>query len=283
MRPVLQALQLLAFCHLASASRCRPNSSSATSILSESTAKSSSTESAPSTTVSSTTLSVETDSSTTLSYSTSTLEESSSTGQSFTSSTASTATSEANSVTSGSSTVSTTLVTTSSAEPSTTTSTSISQGPSNLIVNPGWENKDTIAPWEQYGDFGSVSLSTSEFYEGSQSGYFTGVAGGPANMGFKQPINPSLITVGKEYKFSVYVKLMSSSGCFARFVACGSGNAYFNSAGIGGAASEWTLATVSCTWSQASWEAGPNIQVRGVCERLSWYIDDAVLEEVKAS
>ncbi|KAF5003204.1 hypothetical protein FDECE_10222 [Fusarium decemcellulare] len=196
MRFIQPALQLLALCQLAFVSRCKPDSSSATSIVPTSSSD------IPSTSLSS--------------FSTTVSEEPSSTSESTTSS---------------SETATTSMVTTSSIESSTTTS-SISQEPTNLVRNPGWEAKDTITPWERYGDFGTVSLSTSEFHEGSQSGYFKAVAGGPANMGFKQSIDPSLIEVGKPCQFTAFL------------------------------------------------DAGPNVQVRGICERLSFYIDDAVLEAV---
>ncbi|RSL45517.1 hypothetical protein CEP54_014240 [Fusarium duplospermum] len=281
MRSVLPAIPLLAFCHLSLASRCRPYSSSVTSILSSSTSEPSETESAPSTTLPSTTLLVETDSSTTLSYST-TLSEDGSTSESATSSIESTSiTSEAESVTSDSSIISTTLATTTSLEPSTTTSSSVSQGPTNLILNPGLEDSDTITPWIRLGTYGTVSLSTTEFHSGSQSGYFTGAPGGPANMGFRQNIDSSLLEADKQYRFSVYVKIASLSSCFGTFVACGTGDAYFNTGGFGGIGA-WTLATVTCSWTQARLDAGANVRVQGTCERLSFYMDDATLEEVVA-
>ncbi|RSM17116.1 hypothetical protein CDV31_004009 [Fusarium ambrosium] len=282
MRSVLPAIPLLAFCHLSLASVCRPSSSSVTSVLSSSTAEPSDTESASSTTLSSTTLLVETDSSTTLSYST-TLSSDVSTSESATSSIESTSTtSEAESVTSDSSTISTTLATTTSLEPSTTTSTSISSGPTNLIVNPGLEDSDTIAPWVRIGSVGSVSLSTADFHGGSQSGYCTGAPGGPAAMGFRQDIDSSLLEADKQYRFSVYVKVTSSSSCFGTFVSCGAGDAYFNTATFGSNGA-WTLATVTCSWTQARLDVGPNVQVQGTCERISFYMDDASLEEVAAS
>ncbi|KAJ3464936.1 hypothetical protein MRS44_005594 [Fusarium solani] len=277
-------IPLLALCHLSLASRCRPYSSSATSILSTTTDVPSDTESAPSTTLSSTTLLEKTDSSTALSYST-TLSETlpeDSTSESATSSSepASTA-SEIESVTSDSSTIPTTLVTTLSVEPSTTT-TSVSQGPTNLIVNPGLEDSDTVAPWVRIRGLGSASISTTEFHGGSQSGYFTGAPGGPAGMGFRQNIDSSLLEAGKEYRFSVYAKVTVASGCFTTFVGCGTGDAYFNTAGFGGNG-DWTLATVTCSWTQARLDAGANVLVQGVCERFSFYMDDAALEEVVAS
>ncbi|KAI8724296.1 CBM-cenC domain-containing protein [Fusarium sp. LHS14.1] len=264
-------IPLLAFCHLSLASVCRPYSSSVTSILSATTDVPSDSESASSTTLSSTTLLEETESSTALSYSTtiSSSSESSSTA------------SEIEIVTSDSSTIPTTLATTLSVEPSTTT-TSVSQGPTNIILNPGLEDSDTIAPWVRLGNFGSVSISTTEFHGGSQSGYFTGAPGGPANMGFRQNIDSSLLEADKTYRFSAYVKVTVASGCFVTFVGCGTGDAYFNPASFGGSG-DWILATVTCSWTQARLDAGANVRVQGTCERLSFYMDDAVLEEVEAS
>lgn len=101
-------------------------------------------------------------------------------------------------------------------------------------------------------------------------------------MGFRQNIDSSLLEADKTYRFSAYVKVTVASGCFVTFVGCGTGDAYFNTASFGGS-SDWILATVTCSWTQARLDAGANVRVQGTCERLAFYMDDAVLEELEAS
>lgn len=101
-------------------------------------------------------------------------------------------------------------------------------------------------------------------------------------MGFRQNIDSSLLEADKEYRFSVYVKVTVASGCFVTFVGCGTGDAYFTTQSFGGN-NDWILATVTCSWTQARLDAGANVRVQGVCERLSFYMDDAALVEVAAS
>lgn len=101
-------------------------------------------------------------------------------------------------------------------------------------------------------------------------------------MGFRQNIDSSLHEADKEYRFSAYVKVKVASGRFATFVGCGTGDAYFNTRTFGGS-NDWTLATVTCSWTQARLDAGADVRVQGACERFSFYMDDAALEEVAAS
>lgn len=150
--------------------------------------------------------------------------------------------------------------------------------------NSGFED-DTVAPWVRSGYYGDLRLSTSEAHAGSQSGYISAAPGGPGDIGFRQAIDASLIEPDKPYKFSVYVKTTLASGCFSQFVSCDSGTGtqtgYFNTGGISGPLNEWVLASVTCSWSQARLDSGISVAVRGVCERLNFYIDDAVLMEVE--
>jgi hypothetical protein len=94
-----------------------------------------------------------------------------------------------------------------------------------------------------------------------------------------------LVEPDTPYKFSVYVKTTLAAGCFNRFVSCdfgtGSQTAYFNTAGIAGPLNEWVLASVTCSWSQARLDSGISVAVRGVCERLNFYIDDASFIKVE--
>ncbi|KAG7421210.1 hypothetical protein DER46DRAFT_652403 [Fusarium sp. MPI-SDFR-AT-0072] len=171
-------------------------------------------------------------------------------------------------------------ISTTSAEPSTTTS-DLPQQPSNLLRNPGFEDS-TVAPWERSVAVGDPTISTSEAHGGSQSGFISGAPGGPADIGFRQRLDSSLFEADKPYTFSVYVKTTVAGSCFTRMVTCDSGTgsqtAYFNSANIQGPLNEWVLATVTCSWSQARLESGISVAVRGVCEHLSFFIDDAVVE-----
>lgn len=165
--------------------------------------------------------------------------------------------------------------TTSSAEPSTTTSSGPQQ-PTNLLRNPGFE-EDTIAPWVRPRSDGTISISTSDSHGGSQSGYMTGAPGGPAAMGFKQSIDSSLIEADTNYQFSAWVKTTLRGGCFNQQLQCGTGNAIFGQSNFGGALDTWVLATGTCSWTQAALDAGPSVLITGTCERLNFYVDDAVL------
>jgi hypothetical protein len=246
MRFTHPTLQLLALCSTALASPCKPSASSVTTALTSSTEEPS---------LSTTQLPTISDSVTTIEL---TSEPSASTTEALTASE---------------------TVTTTSAEPSTTTS-DLPQEPSSLLLNPGFEEA-TVAPWERSGYYGDPTLSTSETHGGSQSGYISAAPGGPADIGFRQRLDASLFEADKPYTFSVYVKVTVSGSCFTRFVSCdygtGSQTGYFVTAQIAGPLNEWVLATVTCSWSQARLDAGISVAVRGVCERLSFYIDDAVI------
>ncbi|KAM0347302.1 hypothetical protein ACHAPU_004821 [Fusarium lateritium] len=168
-----------------------------------------------------------------------------------------------------------TFTSTTSAEPSTSTA-KLPQQPISLLRNSGFEG-DTVAPWVRTGYYGDPTLSTSEAHEGRHSGYISAALGGPGDIGFRQAIDASLLQADKPYKFSIYVKTTLASSCFSRFVSCDSGNGYFNNANIPESLNEWVLATVTCSWSQAQLGNGASVAVRGTCQRLSFYIDDAVL------
>ncbi|RGP75768.1 hypothetical protein FSPOR_566 [Fusarium sporotrichioides] len=173
--------------------------------------------------------------------------------------------------------------TTTSAEPSTTTS-DVPQQPSNLLRNADFED-GTIAPWVASRDFGNPALSNAEAHGGSQSGYISASPGGPADIGFRQVLDASLIEADKPYTFSVYVKTTVASSCFNRFVSCDAGTGsqagYLNTGSIAGPLNEWVLASVTCSWNQAHLDNGVSVAVRGLCEHLSFYVDDASLVAVE--
>ncbi|KAF9775670.1 hypothetical protein IL306_006221 [Fusarium sp. DS 682] len=275
MRFTQSALQLLALCQLASASPCKPSSSVASGVSTSTDA-----ESATSVIETSTTLVSETGSSTT-SYDTLTVSEtksasdlSISTTLLSTSSAEATTTLEAitdasptfseesttmfeSETTSGSAT----LVPTSTAE-ATTTTASAPEIPSNRVLNPGLEDA-TTAPWQAMS--GSLALSSSEFHSGSQSGSYSGTVPMSTMMGSRQFINPSWIEPGKTYKFSAWVKITNVANCGDRFVACGHGPGTGMTAGMPGfldTTGGFFLASMTCSWTQAQWEAGPSVQIR---------------------
>ncbi|PTD04897.1 hypothetical protein HYE67_003145 [Fusarium culmorum] len=137
---------------------------------------------------------------------------------------------------------------TTSAEPSTTISDAPQQ-PSNLIRNAGFED-DTIAPWTISRDFGTPTLSTAEFHGGSQSGFISASLGGPGDIGFRNVLDASLFEADKPANF-------------------------------GESLNEWVLASVTCSWSQTRLDAGISVAVRGTCQQLSFYVDDASLVAVE--
>ncbi|KAF5664243.1 hypothetical protein FHETE_7125 [Fusarium heterosporum] len=175
-------------------------------------------------------------------------------------------------------TESVTISATTSIEPSTTASSGPQQ-PTNLLRNSGFE-EDAIAPWDLSSYFGSISLSAPDVHSGSQSGYMTGAPGGTASLGFKQPLDSSLIEVDKTYKFSAWVKVTERSNCFGQWVSCGTGRAVFGQTAFGGSLDTWTFVTTTCSWSQDRLNAGASVHVSGTCDRMSFYLDDAVLIEV---
>ncbi|KAG4273530.1 hypothetical protein FPRO04_09653 [Fusarium proliferatum] len=284
---------LLALCQLASASPCKP-SSSVTSNAPTSTDN----ESASSATETSTAISVETGSSTvsddatlTASVTVSTSDVSISTTLASTPSAEPTTTLEA--ATDLSTTVdettttfesettsdSATLVPTTTAEASTTTSAA-PEVPSNRVLNPGFE--DTLVyPWESMS--GTLSRTSSEVHSGSQSGFYSGNTPMSAIQGIRQFIDPTWIMPGKSYKFSAWVKITNTAGCGSRTVVCGHGVGQ-GTTGLGGTITEngdFSLASVTCSWTQAQWEARPSVQIRSYCTGFSFFVDDATLEEVE--
>ncbi|KAF5596076.1 uncharacterized protein FSUBG_8986 [Fusarium subglutinans] len=178
----------------------------------------------------------------------------------------------------------TTSAATSSAEAETTTTTTAASGPTNLIRNPGFEDS-TVAPWTVYNNIGTLSIdSESGIPPSTQAGQFSASGQNLANMGIGQEIDPSLIVVDKEYRFSVYTKVTASNICISQTIACGAGTGFVNSANWGAMqANGWILTMVTCSWSQAALDAGPSVQVSGVCNALTFLADDASLVATEAS
>ncbi|RGP78811.1 hypothetical protein FLONG3_3009 [Fusarium longipes] len=170
-------------------------------------------------------------------------------------------------------------VSTTSTELSTTTS-DLPQQPTNFLRNGDFED-NTIAPWILAASFGDPTISTAEAYEGNQSGFISAAPGGPAHIGFRQFLDASSIEPDKPYLFTVRVKTTVISSCFSRFLSCDVGTGSFNTANIQGPLNEWVSATLTCSWSQAQLGQGISVTVRGICERLSFYIDDASIVAVE--
>ncbi|KAF5645941.1 uncharacterized protein FTJAE_2371 [Fusarium tjaetaba] len=287
---------LLALCQIASASPCKPSSS-----VTFSAPTSTDNESASSATETSTALSVETGSSTVSHDATLTASETSSTSD-LSISTTFVSTSNAETTTSVEVTTtleattdlstivdetrttfesetSATLISTTTAEASTTTAAE-PEIPSNRVLNPGFEDA-LVAPWQFMS--GSLSPSSSEVHTGAQAGFFTGTAPLTSLMGSKQMINPAWITPGKSYKFSAWVHITDTINCGYRTIVCGHGNGQGTTSAVGfiGNTADFALASVTCSWTQAQWEAGPSVQIRSYCSGFSFYMDDATLEEVE--
>ncbi|CVK98170.1 uncharacterized protein FMAN_12244 [Fusarium mangiferae] len=284
---------LLALCQLASSSPCKP-SSSVTSNAPTSTDD----ESATSATETSTAISVETGSSTVSNDATLTASEAASTSDlSISTTLVSTSSAEPTTTLEATTDLSTTvdettttfesettsdsatLVSTTTAEASTTTSAA-PEIPSNRVLNPGFE--DTLVyPWESMS--GTLSRTSSEVHSGSQSGFYSGNTPMSAIQGIRQFIDPTWITPGKSYRFSAWVKITNTAGCGSRTVVCGHGVGQ-GTTGLGGTITEngdFSLASVTCSWTQAEWEARPSVQIRSYCTGLSFFVDDAALEEVE--
>ncbi|RSM01166.1 hypothetical protein CDV31_011475 [Fusarium ambrosium] len=303
MRTVIPLLQLLALGHQAAASVCRPRvtsssvslesvttstSTDASSIVSstgsESTtwstteSASSSTESASlSTTESATISTTETASSTTQTVSLSTTD--SSTVVSTTSSASESISTDSSTITS--STLFTT--TTSTAEASSTTS-SAPEGPPELLINRGFETQDSLSPWMQYQNWGTLSIATDQSHEGSQSAHLTWSS--PVtpwgqynyNTGVTQPVPSSKVMVNTQYEFSVWVKLSPSMRCQDFYIACSIGNGFmpgsFKSTAVPGVGG-WLQLKTTCQWTQTWLDAGPGVAVIGYCTEADYYVDDA--------
>ncbi|KAF5646000.1 hypothetical protein F52700_1949 [Fusarium sp. NRRL 52700] len=238
--------QLLALCHIALASPCKPSSSTAISSVPASTTEAS-----------------ETESSTAFIHET-------------------TATTEFETL-SGSSAMTTSFAT-SSAEVEPTTTTTAASGPTNLINNPGFEDS-TVVPWTVYNNIGTLSIdSDSGIPPSTQAGQFSASGQNLVSMGIRQDIDSSLIVVDQEYRFSIYTKVTASNFCISQTIACGAGTGFVNSANWGAVqANGWILTTVTCSWNQARLDAGPSVQVTGVCNGLSFLADDASLVASDAS
>ncbi|KAF5252208.1 hypothetical protein FANTH_2764 [Fusarium anthophilum] len=280
---------LLALCQLAAASPCKP-SSSVTSNAPTSTDN----ETASSATETSTALSVETGSSTishdaTLTASETTLTSALpiSTTLVSTSSAEPTTTLDATTdlstmdetTTTFESETSATLISTTTAEASTTTSAA-PEIPSNRVINPGFEDA-SIYPWESMS--GSLSRVSSDVHTGSQSGFYSGNTPMSAMQGVRQFIEPTWITPGKSYEFSAWVKVTNTVNCGSPTMVCGQGVGQGTTSSVGSIqqTGDFYLASVTCSWTQAQWEARPSVQIRGYCTGLSFFVDDATLEEVE--
>ncbi|KAF5545973.1 hypothetical protein FNAPI_8995 [Fusarium napiforme] len=239
-------LQLLSLCQIASASPCKPSSSTATSAAPASTTSASQTESSTAfihETIATTDFETLTDSSTIA-----------------------------------------TSVATSSAEVDPTTTTTAASEPTNLISNPGFEDS-AVAPWTIYNNVGALSIASGSGLPPSpQAGQFSASGENLSNMGIRQNLDTSLIVVDKEYRFSVYTKVTASNFCISQTIACGAGTGFVNSANWGAVqANGWQLTTVTCSWNEAQLDAGPSVQVTGVCNGLTFLADDASLVATEAS
>ncbi|KAF9776538.1 hypothetical protein IL306_005261 [Fusarium sp. DS 682] len=181
-----------------------------------------------------------------------------------------------------SSTIATTSVSTSSAEAETTTAitTTVAAGPTNLLVNPGFEDS-TTSPWTVINDVGTLAISSDISRPPSlQSGLFTMTSDSLILSGIKQTIDPSSIKVGTEYQFSIYTLLAAAQGCAEQIIACGAGTGYVNSANWGAEMDDGgVFSTVTCTWDQAGLDAGPSVLVQRLCYSTSFYAEDAGLME----
>ncbi|KAF4414548.1 hypothetical protein FACUT_14189 [Fusarium acutatum] len=194
--------------------------------------------------------------------------------------------------------ISTTSATTSVETPideAPTTTTSVKQQPTNLIRNPGFEDP-TFAPWEalKVAGRGWLSVRSDTSRPGSlQSGVFDSSippTGGlrsrliqPYTWSVNQDIDPSKITVGKEYRFSIFQKNTASSGCTVQRLGCGAGSTSAGSGEFGGPLNTWASGAVSCTWDEAQLDAGPSVYVNIICVSVTFSLDDAVLIEREAS
>ncbi|RBR15994.1 hypothetical protein FVER53590_11115 [Fusarium verticillioides] len=281
---------LLALCQLASASPCKPSSSVISSAHTTTD-----NESASSATESSTAISGETgsytvshDTTLTASETASTSDLSVSTTLVSTSSAEPTTTLDATTdlsttadetTTTFESEASATLISITTAEASTTTSAE-PEIPSNRVLNPGFEDA-LVYPWESMA--GSLSKISSGLHSGSQAGAFSGNTPMSAIQGVRQFIEPTWITPGKGYKFSAWVKLTMTVGCGSPTIVCGHGMGQAATS-LGGTieqTGDYSLASVTCSWTQAQWEARPSVQIRGYCTGLSFFVDDASLKEVE--
>ncbi|KAL4724745.1 hypothetical protein ACLX1H_008190 [Fusarium chlamydosporum] len=288
-------LHILAICQLASSTPCKPALSSESLSLSTASAEYTA---LPTSSLQSTTLSITFVESTivsTVASSTDTEETESSTiflsGSSAVSETE-IATSETEAEATSMSTTSfaseiatsTTLLTTSSAVPTTattaedtTTTTSIAE-PTNVLVNPGFESA-SLSPWHSLNQFGTVSLADSDAHSGVYSGHFAAEFRGPVVLGVDHPIDPDLIKVDQEYTFSIWIKTTVAVNCLTRWTNCGSGGGFIKHQEWASPYNEWTQFSMSCTWNQMFHDMGPSIQIRGECQSLEFYVDDAVVIE----
>ncbi|KAF5596075.1 uncharacterized protein FSUBG_8985 [Fusarium subglutinans] len=307
-------IQLLALCELTLSSPCKPSSPTANSITSTSASSSGhaetastdilsttsiTTESATFTALSSSILSVGTESvtSTTAPSSASAIETKTEIETESSTITSSETTTIAESATLSKPSVSTTLAVTSietSISEAPATTTSVKQQATNLIRNPGFEDP-TFAPWktEKVANRGWLSIHSDTSRPGSlQCGVFdssvppTGLTRRliqPYDWSVTQDIDPSKITVGKEYRFSIFQKTTASSACTVQRLGCGAGPSDAGSGSFGGPLDTWALGAVSCTWNEAQLDAGPYVYVSMICASVTFSLDDAVLIERDAS
>ncbi|KAK2125615.1 ASST-domain-containing protein [Fusarium oxysporum II5] len=270
---------LLALCQLASASPCKPSSSIASGAPSSTEIESTSSATETSVTISSDASSL------TSSYDTATLLETASASDLSTTTVVTTSSAGPTTTLDATTDLSTTLdettttfesettsgsaalVTTTTADASTTTSAA-PEIPSNRVLNPGFE-ENSVFPWQSMS--GTLSPSSSEHHPMS------------AIMGSRQFINPTWITPGKSYKFSAWVKITNTVGCGSRTIVCGHGTGQGTTSSVGTITEtgDFSLASVTCSWTQAQWEAGPSVQIRSYCTGFSFFVDDATLEEVE--
>ncbi|KAF4448606.1 hypothetical protein F53441_8025 [Fusarium austroafricanum] len=263
MRLTYSALPLLALCQFASASPCKPSSIESTLTSESATIPSTATVESETASASQSTTTLDTESTTAVDVeSTTTLNAESATTLDVQSTT----------------TLEVETATSNNGLPTTTTTTSVAQ-PTNVLINPGFEDT-TTSPWELVAaGFGTVGLSTTEKHGGAQSGFFSASVGGPANLGVKQIIDRALIQVGKPYILTAHVNTKTASNCFSQLIVCNNGAGYFASKSFGAPFGTWTPVTLTCTWDQARWDAGPSIDIRGICQTIEFYVDDVSLIE----
>ncbi|KAF5706464.1 hypothetical protein FGLOB1_7440 [Fusarium globosum] len=178
-----------------------------------------------------------------------------------------------------------------------TTTTSIERQPTNLIRNPGFEDL-TFAPWEtqKIGTRGWLSVRSDTSHPGSlQCGVFdssTSPSGGlrrrliqPFTWFVKQDIDPSKIIAGKEYRFSIFLKIIASNGCTVQQprLGCSAGLTSAGSGVFGAPSNSWALGVATCSWDEAQLDAGATVSVSIICASVTFYLDDAVLIEREAS
>ncbi|KAJ4328814.1 hypothetical protein N0V84_000601 [Fusarium piperis] len=294
MRTTIPLLQLLALGHQAAASVCRPRvTSSSVSLESVTTSASTAASSTISSTGSESTTwtNIETVSSSTEAASSST--ESASLSTTDSSTVISTTTSVSESISTDSSTITSSTLftsTTSTTEASSITTSSVPEGPPELLINRGFENKDSLSPWERYQIFGTLDIATDVSHRGDQSAHITWTS--PTTpwgqysyyTGVKQLVPVSQILADTPYEFSTWVKMDPNIRCDNFYIACViGGNGYIPASykPVPIPSTDWVQVKTTCQWTQA-WlnMGGPGVTVSAYCKEASYYVDDASFKQI---